>query len=72
VLPSKIAEFDGKVLGQADLILGEPQFDTGAYRFQVYGDSRYATVTITNDTPYGITLQQAEWEGFYTNRSRTL
>jgi hypothetical protein len=72
VLPSKIAEFDGKVLGQADLILGEPQFDTGAYRFQVYGDSRYAKVTITNDTPYGITLQQAEWEGFYTNRSRTL
>jgi hypothetical protein len=69
VIPSKLAEFDGKTLGQVDLTGGTPVLSKGAYTFSIWGDSTIAKVSIVNDTPYGLTLQQAEWEGFYFNRS---
>lgn len=71
-VPSVIAEFDGKVVGAATLTLDTPTFETGSFPFSVWGDATIATVTIVNDVPYQATFQQAEWEGFYTNRSRTL
>lgn len=69
VIPSKIAEFDGKTLGQVDLTGGTPVLSKGSYTFSIWGDSTAAKVIISNDTPYGLTLQQAEWEGFYFNRT---
>jgi hypothetical protein len=72
VIPSKIAEFDGKTLGQVDLTLGSPVFSAGSYTFTVWGDSTAAKLAVVNDTPYSLTLQQAEWEGFYFNRAKTL
>lgn len=70
VIPHKLADFDGKTLGQTDLTLGTPVFSKGAYTFSVWGDSTLARVSLTNDTPYGFTLQQMEWEGFHFNRAR--
>ena len=69
IVPAKIADFTGKVVGSADLILNRPILHTGSYSFQVYGDAAQATVTLTNDTHVGSTFVSAEWEGFYFNRA---
>jgi hypothetical protein len=69
IVPAKIADFTGKVVGSADLVLNKPAFHTGSYSFQVYGDASQATVALTNDTHVGSTFVSAEWEGFYFNRA---
>lgn len=69
VVPAKLADFTGKVVGSHDLILNRPAFHTGSYSFQVYGDAAQATVSLTNDTHVGSTFVSAEWEGFYFNRA---
>lgn len=70
IVPSAIAEYTGKTLGAASLITGEPIFDTGQYAFQIYGNSRDATVQLVNDTHVQSNFQSAEWEGLYHNRAR--
>jgi hypothetical protein len=69
IVPAKLAEFTGKVVGANTLQLNRPAVHTGAYSFQVYGDAALARVSITNDTHCGATFVSAEWEGFYQNRS---
>ena len=69
VVPSAIADYTGKTLGSASLIVGTPNFDTGQYAFQIYGNSRDATIQIVNDTHVQSNLQSAEWEGMYFNRA---
>jgi hypothetical protein len=44
----------------------------GQHTFGVYGESSEATVAIVSTSPYGVTLTQAEYEGFYHKRSRTI
>ncbi|EQB10419.1 phage nozzle protein [Novosphingobium lindaniclasticum] len=70
IVPAKLAEFTGMVVGANDLRLNKPVFHTGSYSFQVYGDAAQATVTITNDTHVASTFVSAEWEGFYFSRSQ--
>lgn len=72
VYPAALSEFDGKTLGASTALLGAPNFQTGAFAFSVWGDATVAKITLVNDTPYQATFQQAEWEGFYHNRSRTI
>lgn len=69
IVPAKLADFSGKVIGHDTLRLNAPVFHTGSYSFQVYGDSTSAIVSLTNDTPYSATFISAEWEGFYFNRA---
>lgn len=69
VIPSKLADFTGKVVGSGDLILNQPTFHTGSYSFQVYGDAAQAVLRLSNDTHVGSTFVSAEWEGFYFNRA---
>jgi hypothetical protein len=45
---------------------------TGQYQFGVYGESTEATVAIVSRSPYATTLVQAEYEGFYHKRSKTI
>lgn len=70
VLPAKMAEFSGKVLGAAELVLNQPAFHEGAYAFQVYGHADVASIAIENDSHVGSTFVSAEWEAFYWNRAR--
>lgn len=70
IVPAKIADFTGKVVGSFDLTLNTPVYHTGSYSFQVYGDAAQATVALSNDTHVGSTFVNAEWEGFYFNRSQ--
>lgn len=69
IVPAQLSEFSGKTLGDASLVIGDPAFHTGAYRFQIYGDSDTAIVTLTNDSHLASTFQAAEFEGFYHNRA---
>ncbi|WP_233248021.1 hypothetical protein [Caulobacter sp. D5] len=69
VIPAKVADFTGKIVGASDLVLNKPVLHTGKYSFQVYGDAAQATVTISNDTHVGSTFLAAEWEAFYWNRA---
>lgn len=70
VLPGKVAEFSGKVLGSRDLILNQPVYAEGKYTFTVGGQADVATITLSNDTHVGATFISAEWEAFYFNRAR--
>lgn len=70
IVPAKVADFTGKVVGNADLQLNQPVYDTGSFSFQVYGDAEQATVAISNDSHVASTFVSAEWEGFYFNRSQ--
>jgi hypothetical protein len=70
IVPAKMADFTGKVVGSQDLILNSPSFQTGSYSFQVYGDASQCDIAISNDTHVGSTFVSAEWEGFYTSRAQ--
>lgn len=69
VVPAKLAEFTGKIVGSSDLILNSPSYSDGAYSFQVYGDAAQATVKLSNDTHVASTFVSAEWEGFFYSRA---
>jgi hypothetical protein len=69
IIPAKLAQFSGKVLGDEDLILNAPAFHTGDYRFQVYGRADTATVALVNDTHVPSIFIGAEWEALYWNRA---
>jgi hypothetical protein len=68
VIPAKLADFTGKVVGRDDLRLNSPTYQTGSYSFQIYGDAAQAVVSLVNDTHVASTFVSAEWEGFYWNR----
>lgn len=70
VVPAKMADFTGKVVGNADLTLNRPVFHTGSYSFQIYGDAEQATIALSNDSHVSSVFVSAEWEGFYFNRSQ--
>lgn len=70
VLPGKLAQFTGKVLGSADLIVNSPAFHTGDYSFSVLGEGHVAWIELVNDTHVASTFIGAEWEAFYWSRAR--
>jgi hypothetical protein len=72
VVTRGLATFTGKTLGSAALVTGVPVFETGTYVFQVYGNSKVATVQITNDQPFASRIVSAEVEALYSNRSQAL
>lgn len=72
VVPSQLADFTGKTVGDAALTLGSPSFASGDYSFQVYGDAEQAVVSVVNDSHLAANFQSAQWEGFYQNRTRIL
>lgn len=71
ILPSRLAEFTGKVLGADSLKLNRPAYHTGTYRFQVWGQNTTAIIRIVNDTHVASTFVSAEWEAQYHNRARS-
>lgn len=70
IVPAKLAEFTGKVVGNAELLVGDPTFDDGSYSFQVYGNAADSVISITNDSHLGAWFTSAEVEFFWQKRSR--
>jgi hypothetical protein len=69
IIPGGFTDFTAKTLGEASLRVGEAVYDTGQYRFSVFGNSQRCTVAITNDTHVQCEIQGAEWEALYYNRA---
>lgn len=70
IVPAKLAQFSGKVLGARELILNSPAFHTGDYSFSVLGEASVASIELVNDTHVASTFIGAEWEAFYWSRAR--
>lgn len=60
--------FSGKVLGSTSLIIGEPNIETGTFKFPIVGRSQNVTITLINDTHVPCKLISAEWTGNFTSR----
>lgn len=71
-VPADAADYTGMTVGSAALIAGKPNFHSGSAQFGVFGESKEATIQLINDTPYPVTFFEAEWEGDYNNRGRTI
>lgn len=70
VVPHLLAQFTGKTIGNADLLVGSPSFSDGVYSFQVYGSAEDATITIANDSHLGAFFTSAEVELFWQKRAQ--
>lgn len=70
IVPSKLAEWTGKTIGDEALIIGEPSYKSGDYTFQVYGEADTALVELSNNSHVASTFQSAELELTYVNRAR--
>jgi hypothetical protein len=69
VVPSQLAEFTGKTLGDAYLLLGTPVYSSGKYTFNIYGNSKIAKVSLMNDSHVQSTFQSVEWEALHFSRA---
>lgn len=69
IVPALLSQFTGKIVGEEELRLNKPSFQSGAYSFQIYGEASQCTITLSNDTHLGATFVSAEWEGWYFNRA---
>lgn len=69
IVPAKMTDFTGRIVGSQELTLNTPTFETGSYSFQIYGDAAQCSIALTNDTHVGATFVSAEWEGFYFSRA---
>lgn len=70
VVPHLLADFTGKTIGNADLLVGTPKFTDGIYTFQVYGNAEDAVITVTNDSHLGAWFTSAEVELFWQKRAQ--
>ena len=62
--------FTGRIIGGAYNILNQAAIDSGTYKFGVLSDSEDTSIVIKSDSHLPCNFQSAEWEGFYTLRSR--
>lgn len=70
IVPSELDSFTGRTLGEAHLTLGEANFDSGVYTFYVEGNSRDASVYLSNPSHLQAKFSSCEWEGLWFNRAR--
>lgn len=64
--------FTGKILGVSSLILGEPQIESGVFKFPVMSDGRDTNIDLVNDSHLPSFFQSAEWEAMMTIRSQRM
>jgi len=72
VIPASLDAFTGRTLGEAQLILGEAQFDTGVYQTYIDGNSRDVVIKLKNPSHLQAKFTSAEWEGKFTKRTRSM
>lgn len=72
IVPAAKADGGDLTAGLEYFITNAPVFSDGQHSFGVYGESTEAIVAIVDRSPYSLTLTQAEYEGFYHKRSRTI
>ena len=65
-------EFNGLFLNEGASLLDTVRLSDGTFRFPVQAQNDQVTVSVTSDSHLPCAFQSAEWEGFYTVRSRRL
>ncbi len=63
--------FTGRIVGGATNLLNKAAIDSGAYEFGVVGNAD-TEIVLESDNHLPCVFQSAEWEGFYTLRSRRM
>lgn len=64
--------FSGRVVGSGRNLVGRVSTETGKYQFPLMTNNNEIVVELVNDTFLPCFFLSAEWEGFYTIRSRRL
>ena len=64
--------FTGRNLGSQNNIIGTVSIDSGTFSFPVLSRAEEVTIDIESDSFLPCIFQSAEWEGFYTMRSRRM
>jgi hypothetical protein len=72
VVPAALDAFTGRTLGEAQLVLGEAEFDTGVYQTYIDGNSRDVVIALKNPSHLQSKFTSAEWEGKFTKRTRSI
>lgn len=68
-----VATFTGRILGQADNILGQAAIvPEGSFEVGVQAQSDKTSITITNDTHLPSVFQSAEWEAYIVLRNQRI
>ncbi len=62
--------YSGRTLGSSASLVGEPSIGEGTYRFPVQSKNTEVVIDLINDTYLPCAFLSAEWEGFFTIRSR--
>ena len=65
-------EFNGLFLNEGASLLDTVRLSDGTFRFPVQAQNDQVTISVTSDSHLPCAFQSAEWEGFYTVRSRRL
>ena len=65
-------EFNGLFLNEGASLLDTVRLSDGAFRFPVQAQNDQVTISVVSDSHLPCAFQSAEWEGFYTIRSRRL
>ena len=62
--------FTGRILGEANLIIGDIPLDSGIFKVPVYSKADQVTISIINDSPLPCAITGAEFEMLFHARSR--
>ena len=64
--------FTGRIVGSEANILNKAAINSGTYSFGVVGNAEDTKITLKSDNHLPCNFQSAEWEGFFTLRSRRM
>ena len=67
---SKFHEFNGRTLGALTNLIGTIPVAEGTKRIRVQSTASKTTLRLENDSIFDAVIQNADWEGTYTNRAR--
>jgi hypothetical protein len=65
-------EFTGRVMGQADNIIGQIALSSGEFSFPVMSKNDAVTIDIVSDSFLPYHIMGADWTGFYTSHSQRM
>lgn len=68
--PTYTYTFSGKTLGLESATIGAINLATGKFPFPVMSQNTTVDIEITSDSPLPCAFLSADWEGFYSKRSR--
>jgi hypothetical protein len=69
---TSIKKFKGRILGAASLLVSRVSLETGKFKFPILSKSDEVKIELISESFLPLSFQSAEWEGYFTVRSRKL